>query len=157
MKLIGKELDYAIGARLARIILEQFDIKRQKVKQLEEVKQFDQFGIAKQFEDDLKLDEHLLYLDSMMPANGIAHGVSDDDRKRLMVISEYAASLLKQMKVPVESMLRDPSRKDELEIFDKPNAAEIKEKAELEVVVVAGLVFYLDHRKKIVSKISPKS
>ena len=28
MKLISKELDYAIGARLARIILEQFDIKR---------------------------------------------------------------------------------------------------------------------------------
>lgn len=65
------------------------------MQQLEEVKQFDQFGIAKQFEDDLKLDEHLLYLDSMMPPNSNVSGVTDDDRKRLMVISEYAASLLK--------------------------------------------------------------
>ena len=61
------------------------------------------------------------------------------------------------MKVPIESMLRDPSRKDELEIFDKQTPEEIKEKAELEVVVVAGLVFYLDHKKKIVEKFTPKS
>ena len=36
-----------------------------------------------------------------------------------MTISEYAASLLKQMKVPIESMLKDISRKDQLEAFKK--------------------------------------
>jgi hypothetical protein len=91
----------------------------------------------------------------MMPSDSDVFGLREDDRKRLMTISDYAASLLKQMKVPIESILKDNSRKDQLEAFKKPTLAEIKEKKELEVVVVAGLVFYLNHKKKIVEKLTP--
>ena len=93
MQLIGKEFDYAIGAGLARIILEQFDIKRQKIAQLEEVKQFDQFGIAKTFETDIKMDDHLIFLDTFMPHENFPE-ISESDKKRSMEIAEYACSLL---------------------------------------------------------------
>ena len=55
----------------------------------------------------------------MMPSDSDVFGLREDDRKRLMTISDYAASLLKQMKVPIESMLKDNSRKDQLEAFAK--------------------------------------
>jgi len=47
-----------------------------------------------------------------MPKESEAFGLNEDDKKRLLTISEYAATLCKQMKVPVECMFKNVSCKD---------------------------------------------
>jgi len=61
----------------------------------------------------------------MMPSKSEVFGLNEDDKKRLLTISNYAATLCKQMKVPIENMFKDISRKDQLEAFKKPTKAQV--------------------------------
>lgn len=64
IKAIGQELDLAIAARLAKLLVEQWDIREQKQVQLDNMPDGG-FGMSKELENELNHKDHIVYVDDV--------------------------------------------------------------------------------------------
>lgn len=60
LKAIGQELDLAVAARIAKVVVEQFEIRSQKQRQLKEMEYDGGYGYSVELEAELNHRENLV-------------------------------------------------------------------------------------------------
>ncbi len=156
LKALDGEFDEAVAARIAKVLLEQYDIRRQKLQLYEETKNDGGQGISHQLRLELEHREHEVQLEDVMKF--------DDEQLKYRVgeIARHACQMLKEMEVPCKFFLRDVGNDPDVLEPKQVNGQAMKMLVtkimpkQFQRVVVAGIPFILDHFKKQAEHAQPQ-